>query len=978
MEQEQTQQIQTNKIETNFNISKEDKQHEEIVRKIVQIIQKLDNSAFKTLLTFIVNTNLQINNIQQALESGVTVIDETQENEYLIQMKPGFFCISIINSIKEEYVGEMITFECSGVNDIFVSVIDEDILEIDSNATADDKRKIIVEKMIQPLFVGLTCKVKQVLQKELQLNIIEEILTTDDIIYTLEKERNKIISIATPGIMVFIWQKLIGDYLRTENSLKDVIEKHYSSEKVSLVILLREIYECIVIEMIVKYGYTSISNKYPQIIQYYEIIKEYFDDDNNVFTTNTTKEKYKIFRKAIVIDLSNDAMMLKNREKLQKFISKRLKHYTSLYLLKIIRHLLNTVVHNENISHRYKEDFLINVLVLESVREHTELVEIISQFNFSDESIVTQLKELKSKKHFDSNEIFERYYQYKEKKLSILEMYTIIRATKHKPTFEYLLKQIIDDENIDSKDKTFIFKKIMSNRTIFDNLLTMKTFNMIFNLHNYEVNHYITVIEAFGRMYLQGDNNSNLDFLINYTNYYEVAFYKYLNVLFNLQQCFKNQITRATKEDLLHILNESKFVQHNKELLNQIERHHNCSSSMEKIVCDLKSVCDNYIPESPEAVILYNESNNEKDEILRKEVLLTNMMKNNETYSNENEETKSDSQKTSASKITQKLFHCNEKDFFTVLKNTKSSMFVFVVINHLNSQKTCFDDIDFDSFIEQFIMNVNIEPTFWFDAEMKSSFPKYIILNYIESLFNNISVIVVRDEYYSCDQSQSYFIIRTEEQAIAKSKTSFDTFMKYISLAFEGVSGTYQMIDELRLSYDCLTNEEELFCNKYLSKIAYQKTKEIAKNPMVYSEMLHYMVVSSWFVQDRLDILEKIMFNPMCMEKTKEIILKNVLPKKIVEYDELMIIEHKEFLINVIEKCKMSKQTVMKYQRVNNTFMKDDDIVLLIENNVEFKKKGNVLEKLSVEELKELNNLEKYHSERISKTLSKDDEIKNE
>ena len=207
----------------------------------------------------------------------------------------------------------------------------------------------------------------------------------------------------------------------------------------------------------------------------------------------------------------------------------------------------------------------------------------------------------------------------------------------------------------------------MSNRTIFDNLLTMKTFNMIFNLHNYEVNHYITVIEAFGRMYLQDDNNSKLDFLINYTNYYEVAFYKYLNVLFNLQQCFKNQITRATKEDLLHILNESKFVQHNKELLKQIEIHNNCSSSMEKIVCDMKSVCDNYIPESPEAVILYNGSNNEKDEILRKEVLLTNMMKNNETYSNENEETKSDSQKTSASKITQKLFHCNENDFFTVL-----------------------------------------------------------------------------------------------------------------------------------------------------------------------------------------------------------------------------------------------------------------------------------------------------------------------
>ena len=133
------------KIITNFNISKEDIQHSNIINKIFQIIQNLDNSTFKTLLTFIINANLDSTNIQEDLTNGITIIDETEQNEYLIEMKDGFFCISILNCPNEQYNGEMVTFQCSGMNDILVTIIDEDVLELQGNETAEDKRKIIIE-----------------------------------------------------------------------------------------------------------------------------------------------------------------------------------------------------------------------------------------------------------------------------------------------------------------------------------------------------------------------------------------------------------------------------------------------------------------------------------------------------------------------------------------------------------------------------------------------------------------------------------------------------------------------------------------------------------------------------------------------------------------------------------------------------------------------------------------------------------------
>ena len=73
--------MQQPKLITNFTINKEDNQHINIINKILEIIKGLNNSAFKTLLTFIINSNIELENVQQTLSNGLTIIDEQEENE---------------------------------------------------------------------------------------------------------------------------------------------------------------------------------------------------------------------------------------------------------------------------------------------------------------------------------------------------------------------------------------------------------------------------------------------------------------------------------------------------------------------------------------------------------------------------------------------------------------------------------------------------------------------------------------------------------------------------------------------------------------------------------------------------------------------------------------------------------------------------------------------------------------------------------
>lgn len=182
---------------------------------------------------------------------------------------------------------------------------------------------------------------------------------------------------------------------------------------------------------------------------------------------------------------------------------------------------------------------------------------------------------------------------------------------------------------------------------------------------------------------------------------------------------------------------------------------------------------------------------------------------------------------------------------------------------------------------------------------------------------------------------------------------------------FDGVAGTYQIIDELDLPLDCLTDEEKFICNKYLSKIIYQKAKQLIESPMCYPEFLDHMIRSSWFVQDQLDLLELAMYNPMCLETTKDFIIKNVLPKKIVYYSHLMNIEHKEFLIHVIQSCKMSKLTLMKFKEKYYLIHKDKEFDKFLKKLLRLTTNRNVLKLITNDQMKELNKMIKKWKQQL-------------
>ena len=134
-----------NKLTTILNINNiKDVEHKNIVDKLINTISNLDNFLFRTLLSYIMEININYNNIQDSSNKHLTITDKENNNEYLIEIKDGFFCISILNHDIEDYIGEMITFQCSVSNDIFVSLIDEDILELTGNENAQDKRRIIL------------------------------------------------------------------------------------------------------------------------------------------------------------------------------------------------------------------------------------------------------------------------------------------------------------------------------------------------------------------------------------------------------------------------------------------------------------------------------------------------------------------------------------------------------------------------------------------------------------------------------------------------------------------------------------------------------------------------------------------------------------------------------------------------------------------------------------------------------------------
>ena len=122
----------------------------------------------------------------------------------------------------------------------------------------------------------------------------------------------------------------------------------------------------------------------------------------------------------------------------------------------------------------------------------------------------------------------------------------------------------------------------------------------------------------------------------------------------------------------------------------------------------------------------------------------------------------------------------NDENVFNVVKKSKSSMFIFFLMMKFNSEilkNPRFSDKDKKQFIDKFIMNIDIYPTFWFDNEMKMNDNKTKILAFIQSLHNNLSVLVRMDEYYNANNSTSYFIIQSEEAAISQSKRSFAAFM---------------------------------------------------------------------------------------------------------------------------------------------------------------------------------------------------------
>jgi hypothetical protein len=72
--------------------------------------------------------------------------------------------------------------------------------------------------MLRPIFVGLTSKIKDTIYNDLQLDLFANLLN-NNIIIKISENNYDILKKANPEIIVFIWNKLFGDYLKTENNL---------------------------------------------------------------------------------------------------------------------------------------------------------------------------------------------------------------------------------------------------------------------------------------------------------------------------------------------------------------------------------------------------------------------------------------------------------------------------------------------------------------------------------------------------------------------------------------------------------------------------------------------------------------------------------------------------------------------------------------------------------------------------------------
>ena len=135
----------------------------------------------------------------------------------------------------------------------------------------------------------------------------------------------------------------------------------------------------------------------------------------------------------------------------------------------------------------------------------------------------------------------------------------------------------------------------------------------------------------------------------------------------------------------------------------------------------------------------------------------------------------------------------------------------------------------------------------------------------------------------------------------------------------------------------------------------YQKIKNIAESPLAYGELLHHMVETSWFVQDRLDILEVILKNPMCLEETKDLIVNDIFKKKVVDIEELLNIQNKKILIDVLNNCKMTKKTLIEFSNSEHNFKKSKKVNEAIINKLSHRKTNVVLNKISEQQLNSLN-----------------------